>query len=180
MWGHKARSHQWGNVWCVRRCVSIKPNVAEGVGSVCVFCSKGPAWLYSVNGADCYCGHPQWNLKITRAVEGDRGAKPTGFYSFSLETLKFFFIPRDHKLGSQSKHCGSSSPHIKQTALFLHRRCGIQNLAKDGDGSPVGTHLFAVSLSFCEGFIKLRAAFQSVWDQDWAHLIPSRRPPCQS
>lgn len=136
--------------------------MAEGVGGVCVFCSEGAAWLYSVNGTDCYCGHPQRNLKITRAVEGDRGAKPTVFYSFSLETLKFFFIPRDHKLGSQSKHCGASSPHIKQTALFLHRRCGIQKLAKDWDGSPVGTHLFTVSLSFCEGFIKLRAAFQSV------------------
>lgn len=143
MWSHKAFSHQFGNVRCVCHCVSIKPDVAEGVGGVCVFCSEGAAWLYSVNGTDCYCGHPQRNLKITRAVEGDRGAKPTVFYSFSLETLKFFFIPRDHKLGSQSKHCGASSPHIKQTALFLHRRCGIQKLAKDWDGSPVGTHLFS-------------------------------------
>lgn len=45
---------------------------------------QGTAWPYSVNGGDCYCESLQWNLKITRDVEGAARAKPTGYIAYFL------------------------------------------------------------------------------------------------
>ncbi len=72
--------------------VCIHKTVCGRGGCLCVL-QQGTAWPYSVNGADCYCGSPQQNLKITR------GAKATGFIVFSGDTK--VFIPRDHKVDSE-------------------------------------------------------------------------------
>lgn len=146
---------------CVLLC--IHKTVCGGRGRVCVL-QQGTAWPYSVNGSDCYCGSRQQNAKITRAVEGATGAEPTGFIVFSRDTK--VFIPRDHKVGSQScgsqnKYCGVPSPHIKQTALFHTEGVDsspCQRLERlSCRDTPV--HIFLI---FSEEFIKLRAAFQSV------------------
>lgn len=125
---------------------------------MCVL-QQGTAWLYSLNDTDCYCGSLQLNLKMIRAVEDTSGAKPTCFIVFSGDTK--VFIPRDHKVGSQTKYCGVPSPDIKQTALFHtegvnSRRCQRYGRISCWD-TPV--HIFLI---LCEEFIKLRAAFQSV------------------
>lgn len=135
---------------CVSRAcrfaVAIKNSVhaARWTGGICRFCSRGTAWPYSVNGADCYCGRLQRNVKIARAVDDATGARPTGFMAVSGDTK--VLIPGDHKVGSQSKHCGVSPVHKTQSASFLHRRRGFQTLPTTRDRSPVGTHLLIVPL----------------------------------
>lgn len=152
--GHKAYGREC--LVCALSC--IHKTVCHAGGRLCVL-QQGTAWPYSVNGTDCYCGSPQQNLKITRAAEGARGAKPTGFIVFSGDTK--LFIPRDHKVGSKTKYCGVSSPRIKQTALFYTEGAYSRPCQRLGRISCRDTpvHIF---LGFSEEFIKLCAAFQSV------------------
>lgn len=129
-------------------CVSLRSNKLAACctldGGICRFCSRGTAWPYSFNGADCYCGRQQQNVKIAGAVDDATGARPTGFMAVSGDTK--VLIPGDHKVGSQSKHCGVSPVHKMQSASFSHRRRGFQTLPPTRDRAPVGTHLLIVPL----------------------------------
>lgn len=117
--GRRACRRRRGAARCL--CVSFRSHKKLACctvdGGICRFCSRGTAWPYSVNGTDCYCGRLQRNVKIARAVDDATGARPTGFMAVSGDTK--VLIPGDHKVGSQSKHCGVSPVHKTQSASFF-------------------------------------------------------------
>lgn len=144
----------------------IHKSVCGGGGHLCAL-QQGTAWPYSFNGIDCYCGSLQHNLKTSRADVGGTGTKPPGFIAFPGDSK--LFIPGDHKVGSQCERCGVSSFHNKQSALFHTGGVDSSPCQRLGWISCRDTPVH----SSCEEFIKLRAAFQSVLDQDWVCVMPS-------
>lgn len=64
-----------------------------GWGCLCVL-QQSTAWQYPFNSTECYCGSSQQNLKITSAIEGLRGTKPTDFMGYYLLEYNFFYPQR--------------------------------------------------------------------------------------